>query len=208
MAATWPSIMPLGATTSAPASAWASATRRVELEGGVVVDLAVGAEHAAVAVVGVLVEAEVGHEHDLVAHRVAQRGQGAAGRSRRGPRPRCPWASLVAGHPEEDQPGDAQRGQALGLDHQRVDGVLHLAGHGGDGHAARRCPRARTAGPPGRRRQGGSRPPAGAAPGCAAAGAGGGRGSPPASQRTSCRPSSQPTVRSAPRGPAPCSARR
>ena len=27
MAPTWPSIIPLGATTSAPASAWASATR-------------------------------------------------------------------------------------------------------------------------------------------------------------------------------------
>ena len=60
MASTWPSIIPEGATMSAPAAAWASATSRVELEGGVVVDLAVVGEHAAMAVVGVLVEAQIG----------------------------------------------------------------------------------------------------------------------------------------------------
>ena len=48
----------------------------VELEGGVVVDLAPVVEDAAVAVVGVLVEAEVGDEHDRVAELVAQVAQG------------------------------------------------------------------------------------------------------------------------------------
>ena len=48
---------------------------RVALEGGVVVDLAVGVEDPAVPVVGVLVEAVVGHEHELVADLVAQVAQ-------------------------------------------------------------------------------------------------------------------------------------
>ena len=43
----------------------------VDLEGGVVVDRALGGDQAAVAVVGVLVEAEVGHQHEVVAHLVA-----------------------------------------------------------------------------------------------------------------------------------------
>ena len=40
----------------------------VDLEGAVVVDAAVGVEHAAVAVVGELVEAQVRHHRELVAH--------------------------------------------------------------------------------------------------------------------------------------------
>ena len=47
----------------------------VQLERRVVADLAVGTEHAAVPVVGVLVEAEVRHQDELVAHRVAHGAQ-------------------------------------------------------------------------------------------------------------------------------------
>ena len=43
----------------------------VELEGGVVVHRAMAVQHAAMPVVGVLVDAEVGHEDHLVAHLVA-----------------------------------------------------------------------------------------------------------------------------------------
>ena len=46
--------------TSAPAVACATAMRAVELERGVVVDAAVAVEHAAVPVVGVLVDAQIG----------------------------------------------------------------------------------------------------------------------------------------------------
>ncbi len=49
--------------------------RGIQLIGGVVVDPAVIVEHAAVAVVGELVEAGVGHDHEVVADRVAHRAQ-------------------------------------------------------------------------------------------------------------------------------------
>ena len=48
----------------------------VDLERGVVVDVAVLVEHAAVTVVGVLVDAQIGHQHDVVADVVAQVGEG------------------------------------------------------------------------------------------------------------------------------------
>ena len=73
MARTWPSIIPLGATMSAPASAWAIAASRVQRRASASLSTSpVRGEHAAVAVVGVLVEAQVGDEHDVVAHLVAQ----------------------------------------------------------------------------------------------------------------------------------------
>ena len=117
MAATWPSIMPLGATTSAPAAAWASGDAPVELEGRVVEHLTVGAEHAAVAVVGVLVEAEVGHEHQLVptASRTARR---ATCTMPSGFQASLPGGVLVRRHAEEDEPGHPERDQSLGLDDQ------------------------------------------------------------------------------------------
>ncbi len=102
----------------------------VELDRGVVVDLAgVGVEHAAVAVVGELVEAAVGHDHQVVADRAADgldgppgdavgvQGGGAGG-----------VLVLGAGQREEDDTGHAQSDQAPGLGDQRVDGVL---GHPG-----------------------------------------------------------------------------
>ena len=75
MRPTWPSIIPLGATTWAPACAWATAALGVDLQRGVVVDVAVLVEHAAVAVVGVLVDAQVGDQHDVVADVAAQVGE-------------------------------------------------------------------------------------------------------------------------------------
>ena len=60
-----PSIMSLGATTSAPARAWRDRRARDELDARVVVDVAVRVDQAAVAVVGVLAEADVGHDEQL-----------------------------------------------------------------------------------------------------------------------------------------------
>ena len=48
---------------------------RVELEGGVVVDVTVGTDDAAVAVVGVLVDAQVGDQHHLVSDLGPQVGE-------------------------------------------------------------------------------------------------------------------------------------
>ena len=67
---------------------------RVDLEGGVVVDLAVGGEHAAVAVGRVLVDAQVGDEDERVAHLGPQVAPARAARCRRGPtRPSRPRPS-------------------------------------------------------------------------------------------------------------------
>ena len=57
--------MSLGATTSAPARAWRDRGARDELDARVVVDAAVRVDEAAVAVVGVLAEADVGHDEQL-----------------------------------------------------------------------------------------------------------------------------------------------
>ena len=73
--------MSLGQTTSAPASAWLDGRAREQVERGVVHDLAV-LDEPAVAVVGVLAEAHVRHEHE-VGHAGAKRAQAPAGRSRR-----------------------------------------------------------------------------------------------------------------------------
>ena len=59
-AATWPSIMPLRPSSSRAGSRLRERHRAVPLERRVVVDAAAVVEHAAVAVVGELVEAEVG----------------------------------------------------------------------------------------------------------------------------------------------------
>ena len=179
MAATWPSIIPLGATTSAPASAWATAIRWYSSSVASLSTSPVGAEHAAVPVVGVLVEAQVGHQDQLVAHGAAQRAPARTCTMPSGSQAPLPMRPCAAGTPKRMRPGHAQRDQALGLDHQRVDGVLHLARHRRDGHRRRRGPRARRAGPPGRRPRGGSRRPGGAGRACGAADAGGGRATAP-----------------------------
>ena len=54
---------------------------------------------AAVAVVGVLVDAQVGHQHDVVAEVAAQVARAPAARCRRGRRPGCRRRPCVAGTP-------------------------------------------------------------------------------------------------------------
>ena len=131
MAATCPSIMPLGATTSAPGLGLGQSDALVELERRVVEDLARRAEDAAVPVVGVLVEAEVGHEDELVTHRVAHGAQRDLHDALRVPRA-APLGVLARRDAEEDEPGHAQRDESFGLDDERVERVLHLTGHGRD----------------------------------------------------------------------------
>ena len=126
MAATWPSIIPLGATTWAPAAACTTARSAYSADGGVVVDLA-GArdEHTAVPVVGELVETAVGHHHQVVTHRVAHGLECPPGDAvgREGGRTR---RVLVLGprQREEDDPGDAQADQAPDLLDEGGDRVL------------------------------------------------------------------------------------
>ncbi len=132
MAATWPSIIPEGATTWAPAPAWATADLGVALEGEVVVDLAAGVEDPAVAVVGVLVEAQVGDQHQPVAQLVGQPAQGHLDDAVRIAGPAADGV-LGCGHPEEDHGRHAQRRQPVGLLDQGLGGVLDHAGQGRDG---------------------------------------------------------------------------
>ena len=104
----------------------------VELDGGVVVDVACRRQHAAVAVVGVLVEAAVGHEHHPVAHLVAQVAQrdlhDAVGVPGLGP-----GGVLASRHAEQDHAGHAERGQRRHLLAEALTGVLHDAGQRRDG---------------------------------------------------------------------------
>ena len=86
---------------------------------------------------------------ELVTHRVAHGAQRDLHDALRVPGA-TPLGVLAGRHAEEDEAGHAQRDQALGLDHERVDGVLHLTGHGRDRDRLRRFPPARTAGRPDR----------------------------------------------------------
>ena len=99
---------------SAPAEAWATAAAGVELERGVVVDVAVGSDDAAVPVVGVLVDAEVGDQHQLVTDRGSEVAQGnlhdavvGAGSAALG--------VLDGGDAEEDDRGDAELDEGVDL---------------------------------------------------------------------------------------------
>ena len=96
MAATMPSIMPLGATMSAPARAWLTHCRA---RFGSVASLSTSSlprvlvENAAMAVIGVFAEAFVGDEQHVLEARAARRA-GPAGRCRRPARRwsrRRPW---------------------------------------------------------------------------------------------------------------------
>ena len=107
---------------------------REQLERRVVVDDAVGAQHAAVAVARVLAQAQVG-DHEQV-------GVGALDRARRElddalvvPRAR---ALLVLGRRQAEQQhrGDAERVRLAGLAHRGVDREVVDARHRGDRRAA------------------------------------------------------------------------
>ena len=153
MAPTWPSIIPLGATTSAPAAAWASATSAYSVEGGVVVDVAVRRRDAAVPVVGVLVEAAGRPSAPSVAERVAELAASATLHDAVGIRgPGADGVLVSGGHPEQDDAGHAQRRPAA----TSCAATPRCAGPtpGSEGSAgARRSPPARTAGRRGRRPQ-------------------------------------------------------
>ena len=101
--------------------------RRVDLEGGVVVDLAVLVEHAAVAVVGVLVDAQVGDQGDVVAEVAAQVGEGQlhdplrVGRAAAG-------GVLDGRHTEQHDAADAGGGELGDLLAQALPAVLDDAG--------------------------------------------------------------------------------
>ena len=129
MAPTCPSIMPLGAITSAPAVGLGHGQLGIERQRGVVVHLAGGFVHdAAVAVVGELVEAAVGHHHHRVADRVPHRGQGPLGDPVGPEGGRAGGVLLLgSGKPEHDDAGHAQPAQPFDLDGQRVHGVLDHA---------------------------------------------------------------------------------
>lgn len=107
----------------------------VPFQRGVVVDPSVGVEDTAVAVVGELVQAQVGHDHEVVADLGAHVpegdledavgvGAGGAGGVLLG----------VLGHAEEHDPGDPGLQRLHGGLPQGVAGVLDDAGHGPDRH--------------------------------------------------------------------------
>ena len=90
-----------------------------------------GRHDAAVPMVGVLVHAQVGDEHELVAHLPAQ----VLERELDDP-PRVPRAGalrvLAGGDAEEDDPGHAEGRQLADLLAERLAGVLDDAGEAGD----------------------------------------------------------------------------
>ena len=145
--ATWPSIIPLGPTMWTPAAAWATGHLGVHLQRRVVVDPAVGGEHAAVAVVGELVEAQVAHHHD----RVADLGDDVGDRDVEDPvgveRAGAGGVLRLRDAEQHDaaEPGLGRLGGRLA---QRVAGVLDDAGHRARSAGARRSPRARTSAAP------------------------------------------------------------
>jgi len=75
MAATWTVHHPARGDDIGPGVRLGDCDASVQLDGGVVVDGAVCGQHAAVTMVGVLIEAEVGHNDKSPAHRPLQRRQ-------------------------------------------------------------------------------------------------------------------------------------
>ena len=107
-APTRPSIMSLGATASAPASAWETAVRASSSSVGVVVDHAVRPQHAAVAVARVLAQAQVG-DHQQVGMGGLDRARGELDHALVVPRARA-LLVLVGRQAEQQHAGDAERG--------------------------------------------------------------------------------------------------
>ena len=96
----------------------------VERQGGVIVNVAIGAHNAAMTVGGVLVHAEVGDEHHLLSHLVAQVAQGGLDDAVRVERT-GPHLVLVGGHPEQHHSRHAQCRQLRHFLADRLSGVLH-----------------------------------------------------------------------------------
>ena len=132
MAPTWPSIIPLGATTSAPASAWATAASAYRSRVASLSTVAARGEHAAVAVVGVLVEAQVGHEHERVADLVAQVAQRHLHDAVGVPGPGARGVLVARARRTGSRPGTPSVGELGHLLAEALAGVLHDAGQRGD----------------------------------------------------------------------------
>ena len=103
----------------------------VHLEGGVVVDAAVGGEHPAVAVVGELVETQVGHHRQGVTHLGDHIGDGEV-EDPVGVEPPAAGGVLGLGDAEQHHAAQAELGRLGDRLGQRAPGVLDDAGHRGD----------------------------------------------------------------------------
>ena len=120
-----PSIMSLGATTSAPASTCETAVRAISSMRRVVVDL-VPSQDAAVPVRRVLAEAHVGHQQQLREAR-PQRAQRLLDDAVLDPRARA-LVVLLLGDAEEDHGVDAGAEQLLAFADDAVHGVPRKPG--------------------------------------------------------------------------------
>ena len=103
----------------------------VPLERGVVVDVPVAVQHPAVAVVRVLVQAEVGDDDVLVTQLVPERPERAL-RDPVGVPGLGSLCVLALRNSEQHESADAARGDLCGLLAERLQRVLGLSRHGGD----------------------------------------------------------------------------
>ena len=151
----------------------------VELEGGVVVDLAVGRDDRRSGR-GRCTRRRTGRRCSTRSSPTsARRSRSATCTMPSGSQAPEPSASLVAGTPKRITPGTPRSASSAHLLAERLPGVLHDAGQAGDRLRLGRCPPARTAGRRGRRRRGGSRRRGGAGPACGGGGGAGAGGRPP-----------------------------
>jgi hypothetical protein len=99
---------------------------RVDGKRGVVVDVAGGVDDSAVPVIGVFVDAQICHQHDLIAVVGCEIGERALNDSVRieSPTPNCIFVGRDA---EEDHRFDAQTNEVVDLGAQRGSRVLHDA---------------------------------------------------------------------------------
>ena len=129
IAPTRPSIMSLGATMSAPARACETAVCAISST-LVVVDGAVGAQQPAVAVVGVLAEADVG-DHEQIGMRVLDRARGDLDdrlrrRRRRCRRRPCARGSRTAARPAIRAPPPRRPRAPLPIDSRSMPGIAGI----------------------------------------------------------------------------------
>ena len=139
IAPTCPSIIPLGATTCAPAAACATAIDAYRSSVASLSTEPSERQQSTVAVVGVLVQAQVGDQHG----RVADLGGQPAQRHLDDPVRvvgRRAAAVLRRRDPEQHQPADAGVHRLVRGLGQRLDGVLHDPGHRRHRRRLRRSP--------------------------------------------------------------------